>query len=150
MAGWIGPTIALSLAVVALTIVGMAVAALAMIRAATARAESLEREVGELRHELTPALRALTSLTEHGTQVVDAAATEAREYLEMSRRLRGDLDRVVRRSKRRIADFEAVADVVQDEVEDTALELTTALRTVRTGAGMMGRLRRLVRPRRRR
>ena len=65
------------------------------------------------------------------------------------RHVRYDVERGMKRTRERLADFEAVVDIVQEEVEEAALDLTAAIRTVRTGTGVIGRLRRLILPRRR-
>jgi hypothetical protein len=44
----------------------------------------------------------------------------------------------------RLADLDSLYSVVHDEVEDTALDVAAALRTVRRGNGMLGRVRRLL------
>ncbi len=43
-----------------------------------------------------------------------------------SQRIRYDVERGFKRTRQRLADFEAVVDVVQEEVEDAALDLTAA------------------------
>lgn len=150
MAGWIGPTIAISLAIMALSVIGLMLSLVAVLRAARTRVAALERELGDLRRDLAPVLTSATQLAERSRALVTSAEGEANEYLALSRRVRADLERVARRGRRRLADLEAVADVVQEEVEDSALQLTSALRTVRSGAGLVSRLRRLIRPRPRR
>jgi hypothetical protein len=48
-----------------------------------------------------------------------------------------------------LADLDALYEVVHEEVEDTALDVAARVRSLRNGAGMVGRLRRwLVRARR--
>ena len=44
----------------------------------------------------------------------------------------------------KLADLETLYDVVHDEVEDAALDVAAALRSVRRGNGMLGRVRRLL------
>jgi hypothetical protein len=53
------------------------------------------------------------------------------------------------RIQTRLADLETLYDVVHEEVEETALDVASALRTVRTGSGVVARLRRLLVPQRR-
>jgi hypothetical protein len=50
----------------------------------------------------------------------------------------------VDRVQARLEDLEALYDVVHDEVEDTALDVAAGLRTIRSGNGMVGRVRRML------
>lgn len=149
MAGWIGPTMAISLALIAACFLGIAAAVAIALKEAVERGQSLAKELAELRHDLGPTLKALNRLGTGGAEVVELAQEEVREIIYTTRRLRKDVEKSVTRARRRLADFEAVVEVVQEEVEETALDLGAALRTVRTGTGVIGRLRRLVLPRRR-
>lgn len=149
MAGWIGPTMAISLALIAACFLGIAAAVAVTLKEAVERGQSLAKELAELRRELSPTLQALSRLGTGGAEVVELAQEEVREIIHTTRRLRKDVERSVTRARERLADFEAVVEVVQEEVEETALDLGAALRTVRTGTGVIGRLRRLVLPRRR-
>lgn len=144
MPTWVGPTVAISLLVIALCVLGMVLGAIIALREGIERGESLAREVGELRRELAPALQALGRLGKEGAEIADMAKEEVREIVYSARRLRKDVEKGITRTRRRIADFEAVVDVVQDEFEETALDVTSALHTVRTGSGMLGQLRRLI------
>lgn len=149
MAGWIGPTVAISLMLIAICFIGIAVAIGMTVKEAAEQGQSLAKELGELRRELAPTLQALHRLGTGGAEVIDLAQDEMREIIYTTRRLRQDVEKGVRRAQRRLADFEAVVEVVQEEVEETALDFGATLRTVRTGTGMIGRLRRLILPGRR-
>ncbi|MEP6591028.1 MAG: hypothetical protein ABJC19_07580 [Gemmatimonadota bacterium] len=149
MNGWVGPTMAISLVLIAICFLGIAGAVAFTLREALERGQSLARELGELRRELSPTLQALNRLGTGGAEVMELAQEEVREILHTTRRLRRDVEKTVERTRIRLADFEAVVEVVQEEVEETALDFGAALRTVRTGSGVIGRLRRLVLPRRR-
>lgn len=149
MPEWAGVVIAISLAIIALCYLGLVTMALKTIQETVDHSRALGQELTQLRQELTPALRALQRLGTQGAEMVDLAHGEAHELIRTSQRMRYDVERGMKRARERLADFEAVVDVVQEEVEETALDLTAALRTVRTGTGVIGRLRRLILPRRR-
>ncbi len=70
--------------------------------------------------------------------------------VDVAHRVRVDMEAGINRTRQRLADFEAMVDVVQEEVEETALDVTAALHTARSGIGIVGQLRRLIRPRSRR
>jgi uncharacterized protein YhaN len=149
MAGWIAPTIALSLLVIAISLGLATTLMLLTIKESVGKAQSLAREVSQLREDIAPTLASLKKLGEKGYDVAELASQEAREIIDTTRRVRYDIERAVKRTKKRIADFEAVADVVQEEVEAAAIDLTSTLHTLRTGTGMIGQLRKMIRPRRR-
>ena len=74
---------------------------------------------------------------------------EAGAFAHTSRRLRRQVLRGAERIQTRLTDLATLYDVVHEEVEETALDVAAALRTVRTGSGVLGRIRRLLVPRRR-
>ncbi|MGH7524942.1 MAG: hypothetical protein ACREK8_11585 [Gemmatimonadales bacterium] len=149
MPAWIAPVVALSLLVIAIA-AGLLTAMLFItLREAKEHGESLAREVARLRADLAPTLDAVRRLSEKGVDVADLAQEEARQIIETTRRIRYDVERGVKRAKRHLADFEAVVEVAREEIETTVVDVSTALQTARSGVGMIGQLRRLVRPRRR-
>jgi uncharacterized protein YoxC len=142
MPGWIGPTIAISLAVIALAFavigLGTAVVALKVSR----EISGLSKLIARLRGEITPALMAIRRVADTGADLSDEIRDEAKEYLQVSRGVREDLQKGVRQVKRKLDDLDALYEVVHDEVEETALDVAAGLRSVRNGAGMVGRIRR--------
>lgn len=147
--GWVGPTVALSLVAIALAFVVIAMATALVSRKAATEISQLSEELAKLRHELSPALVAMRRVADAGSELSGDVREEIQQYLETSRGLRRDLERGVRRVKHRLADLDALYEVVQEEVEDTALDVVAKVRTVRSGIGMVGRIRRwLVRGRR--
>ncbi len=150
MAGWVGPTIAIALVVMAIATAALTIIVYAVVNEARERSDSLAREVKQLRADIAPTLAAVQRFGEEGLDVAKLAKDEARQIIDTTRRIRYDVERGVKHARRRLADFDAVVEVVQEEVEETALQLTTTLHNVRTGRGMVEQLRQLIRPRRRR
>ena len=106
-------------------------------------------KMARLRSELSPALRALQRVADAGADLSSDVKEEVHQYLATSRVLRKDLEHGVRQLKTRLADLDALYEVVHGEVQDTALDVASRLRTVRTGVRVVSRLRRmLVRSRR--
>jgi len=142
MPAWIGPTVAISLVVIALAFAAIGVAVTLLARTAI-------REVRELREEIAPAISAVRRITDAGADLSGDIKQEVQEYLATSRAVRRDLERGVYEVKSRLADLDALYEVVHEEVEDTALDVAARVRAVRNGAGMVSRIRRwLVRGRR--
>jgi uncharacterized protein YoxC len=142
MPAWVGPTVAISLVVIALAFAAIGVAVALLARSAI-------REVRELREEVAPAISAVRRITDAGADLSGDIKQEVQEYLATSRAVRRDLERGVYQVKSRLADLDALYEVVHEEVEDTALDVAARVRAVRNGAGMVSRIRRwLVRGRR--
>ena len=118
---WVGPTVAISLVVIAVTVVGVAA-----VQAYTAL-----KLVGEAR-KLSAMIRGYQE-----------------DVTQTSRRIRRKLVRGVDNVEAKLADLETLYDLVHEEVEDTALDVAAALRTSREGNGMLGRVRRMIVPSRR-
>lgn len=125
-ATWVGPVGAVSLLVIALSFLAMA-AVLALIGKA-----------------VVETLRSLRDTAAEGRTLVATLREEVDEVVRTSQRVRHDVDRGVRRAKRRLADLDALAEVVQEEVEDTALDVAAKVRSFRSGASVVSRLRRLI------
>lgn len=129
---WVGPTVAVSLVIIAAAFLAIAVAIGLALREAAREMQHLARVVDSLRADLAPALGAANLI-----------GTEAEELVHASRALRTGL-------RDRVANLQAVYDVLEEEIEETALEVAVTLRRLRTVVGWFGRLRRLLGRRRRR
>jgi methyl-accepting chemotaxis protein len=150
MAGWVGPTVAISLLLIALCVVGITLAAAMVFREVQHASKGLTHELAELRHELGPMLNALNRFGDAGADLVETARGEVQELVATSQELRVGVRRTTRRAARRLADLDALLEVMQEEVEETALDAATALRTIREGSGLVGHVGRFLAPRRRR
>lgn len=146
---WVGPTMAISLAVVALSFVAIAVGVLVImsrlvgpIRRATAVLESVQDDVKR-------SLAGVQRITEQAQDLLVIVRQEAGAFAQTSKRLRRQVVRGADRLQAKLEDLETLYDVVHEEVEDTALDVAAALRSVRRGNGMLGRVRRLLVPARR-
>jgi uncharacterized protein YoxC len=142
-AGWVGPTVAISLVIIALAFVAIALASALAAREAAREMRQLSRVMETLRTDLAPALGAVQSMSGEGKRLAAMVGDEAEELVKASRQLREGL-------RERVANLEAIYEVLEEEVEETALDLAVTLRGFRTGAGWFSRLRRLLGGRRRR
>ena len=149
MPGWIGPAVAISLVVIAATYLLIGIVVLMGAKAAMEQSKALGRELAHLRADLAPTLNAVNRLSEKGHDLAVIAESEVKDIIATTRQIRTDVERGVERVKLRLADFEATVEVVQDEIDATVVEVSAALETARAGVGMIGQLRRLIRPRRR-
>jgi predicted PurR-regulated permease PerM len=147
--GWVGPVMAVSLLVVALAFLGIAVGILIVASRLIEPVRQLSRVIQSLQDDLTWTLKGLRQLTEQSQDLLTVVRNEAGAFAHTSRRLRRQVLRGAERIQTRLADLETLYDVVHEEVEETALDVAAALRTVRTGSGVLARIRRLLVPRRR-
>jgi len=133
--GWVGPTAALSLVVIALSFLAIGLSVLLAGLAVKRTLKNLSERLESLRRDFERVLDSVRRVTESATE-------EAQHYLSTSRSIRHDLERGVRRVKARLAELDALYEVVHDEVEETALDVAARVRAVRQGASVVGRLRR--------
>jgi len=146
---WVGPTVAISLAVIALSVLGMAIVVGRSVLTLVAHRKRIAAVFDTLQEDAQQALVAARRLTEQAQDLMVLVRHEAGAFAETSRRVRRKVVRGVDRVEERLADLETLYDVVHDEVEDTALDVAAALRSARQGNGMIGRVRRLLVPSRR-
>ncbi|MEP6689415.1 MAG: hypothetical protein ABJC36_13780 [Gemmatimonadales bacterium] len=141
---WVGPTIAVSLALIALCFLGMAaVLGIAALRL-SAQAKKISAMVDGLQDDVAQALGSVRRLTEQGQDLMVLVRHEAGALAQTSRRLRRKVIRGADRAEEKLADLETLYDLVHGEVEDAALDVAATLRSVRRGNGMLGRVRRML------
>ena len=135
--GWVGPTIAISLVIIALSFLAIAVASALAARQAAHEMHQLAQVMESLRTDIAPALGAVAAVSNEGQRLAGLIGDEAEELVKSSRALREGL-------QSRIQNLEAIYEVLEEEVEETALDLAVTLRSVRSGAGWFGRIRRIL------
>jgi len=149
-AAWVGPTMAISLVFIALSFIVIAVIAVVVGREAAQALDTLSKELSELRSEVQPTLQGVRAMAEEGKGLAAKLNVEAHEIIRTSSEIRHDVRRGVDRVRERLEDLDALAEVMQEELEDTALDVAAKVRGVRSSLSIVGRLRRILRPGRRR
>lgn len=144
MPTWVGPTAAIALVVIAMAFGAMAVALVLVGRRAAEESRALSKELGDLRREIGPTLQAINGLATTGAELGTKVKDEALAVIDTSRQLRRGVVRGARRLRHRLEDLDALYEVVHREVEETALDVAATLRTVRTGASALSRIKRLL------
>jgi outer membrane murein-binding lipoprotein Lpp len=144
--GWVGPTMAISLAIIAASILGLVLVAGVVALRLAGQVRKVGTLVDGLQDDLRQTLTTVRRLTEQGQDLVVLLRHEAGAYAQTGRRLRRKMVRGVDRMESKLTDLETLYDLVHDEVEDTALDVAAALRSARAGNGMLGRVRRLLVP----
>jgi uncharacterized protein YoxC len=125
-AAWVGPVGAISLVVIAVSFVIIATAVALMGKGVAGAVKALQRELAE------------------GRTLVAKLQHEVEAIIQTTQRVRVDVDRGMSRARRRLEDLDTLAEVVQEEVEETALDVASRIRSWRTGTSVIGRLRRLL------
>jgi hypothetical protein len=144
MPGWVGPTMAISLVVIALAFVAIALVVLLGGKAAAKAARGVSEEIAELRRELAPTIQSINRLSDSVADLSGDARKEITSVLRLSRQLRRAIVRGVRRVRGRLEEADALYEVVSGEVEDTALDVAAKLRTLRSGASALSRIKRFL------
>jgi uncharacterized protein YoxC len=143
---WVGPTVAISLAVLALAFLGMGIAvAIAAFRIAE-QVKKVGTLVGGLQDEITATLKGVRNLTEQAQDVMVLVRHETGAFAQTSRRLRRKMVRAVDSIEAKLQDLETLYEVIHDEIESSALDFAAALRSIRRGNGMLSRVRRILVP----
>lgn len=146
---WVGPTVAISLVVIAVTIVGVAAVQAYTALRIVAEVRKVSTMIQGHQEDVTQALAGARRLTDQAQDLLVLVRQEIGAFTQTSRRIRRKLVRGVDNIEAKLTDLETLYDLVHEEVEDTALDVAAALRTSREGNGMLGRVRRLIVPSRR-
>ena len=132
--GWEAVT-AISVAIIALMFVVLAIVALISLR-----------DVGRLLSRLDVFAAVLErdgpAMLESARTVVSSLREEVGRIVATSREVRERIKGTAGSLEERARDFEAVLDVLQDEVEETALDVAAALRATRRGTSLLGAMKR--------
>jgi methyl-accepting chemotaxis protein len=147
--GWVGPVVAVSLAVTAVTLVALVGGILFTLAQLRRPLERLNELLGGVQGDVAETLANVRRVSEQTQDVLAVVRQEAGSFAQAGRRIRRQVLRGADRIQERLEDLESLYEVVHAEVEDTALDVAAALRTARHGNGMIGRLRRLLVPARR-
>ena len=89
-----------------------------------------------------PAIQSLRAMIDEASSVVTTVKSEVNGLAETSKDIRKRTERAARSIEDRLHDIETLVDVVQEEVEDTALDVAAALRTTRRGGKLFKRMKR--------
>ncbi|HYT03786.1 MAG TPA: hypothetical protein VEM13_02740 [Gemmatimonadales bacterium] len=120
---WVAVVTALSLAVLALAAIAIALSSVVAALGVRAFLRVLQDLAG-------PALGDVR-------QLVGTIRAEAEGLVGTSRDLRGRIVKAADAAEARLADLDALVEVVQEEVETTALDVAATFRTLRRGLSMI-------------
>lgn len=144
--GWVGPTMAISLGIIALSFIAIAAGVVVAALRIAAQVRKVGDVVAKVQDDVGRTVKTVRQMTEQGQEILGVVRSEAGAFAHTSRRVRHKIDRGVDRIEAKVQDLEALYEVVHDEVEDTALDVAATLRAARSGDGMVGRVRRILIP----
>jgi len=142
----VGPVAAISLAVLALSFLGLAVAVAVVAFKVAGQVRKVSTLVDGLQDDVARTLKSLRRRTGQSQDLMVLVRHEAGAFAQTARGLRRKTVRAADRIEIKLEELETLYDVVHDEVEGAALDAAAALRSVRRGNGMLGRVRRFLVP----
>src|SRR5438477_13190577 len=131
---WVAVVTGVSLAVLALAAIAIALSSVIAVLAC----RPFRRTLGHLAGPAVSDVR----------QLVATIRTEADGLVGTSRELRGRIVKAADAAETRLADLDALFEVVQEEVETTTLDVAATLRNVRRGLAVLDWGRRAIKRRR--
>jgi methyl-accepting chemotaxis protein len=140
--GWAEALTAVSTAAIALAIIVGCIAVVFLLKDARRLIGELESLTKKIDEEGKPAIESFRTMIADASTVVTKVKTEVDGLADTSRVIRKRAERAAASIDDRLHDIEALVDVVQQEVEDVALDITAALRTTRRGGKLFKRMRR--------
>ena len=141
---WVGTVTAVSLVLIALSFVTIAVGALIAFKKSQDALKLMAHVLQGLDDDLIPAFRSLREMADKGKGVADVVKNEADAFARTGRRLRRRVRNGADRIEERLQDLDALYEVVHEELEEAALSMATLVRTVRTGGGVLQRIKRFL------
>lgn len=135
--GWAEVVTAISTAIIACGVVAAGVVVVVTMNEFRALARSVQRVAEMLERDARPALDSARRLVDDTQHVVSSVRREAEDIVHSSQDVRERMQRLLQRTEERLQDLDALIDVVQYEVEETALDVAAALRTTRRGGTVL-------------
>lgn len=141
--GWVPVVTAIATAVLALIALGAVFSAVPLLRQASRASAALERFLVSIERDSRPLLENARSLISETNQVALKVRSEIDGVIETSRDIRTRVGNAVDATEDRLLDLEALLDVLQEEMEDTVLDVAAALRTTRRGSAILRSMKRV-------
>ena len=129
--GWVGPTMAVSLVVIALSFVVIAGAVLFGALAVRAQARKLREHLSGFEEDARRAMRSVRRATRNTAEASQVLKEQAYHFARTGKRVRARLDDVTELVHQRVGEVDALYEVVAGEVEEAALDVATSVRTLR-------------------
>ncbi len=139
---WAETLTAIATATIAVVLITWSIGLLLLFAELRRLASTGTRVIDSLDRDVRPVLDSVRSVTKDAEHLVTTVRGEVDGFAGTSRHIRSQVEYAADSVQDRLRNLEALLDVVQDEVEDTALDFAAALRTTRRGGGVIRRMRR--------
>lgn len=140
--GWAEALTAVSTATIAVFVMAVCVGVLFLLRHIRKLLSTLEDLTKTFEKDGKPAIQSVRGLIDDASSVMATVKTEVDDLADTSKGIRKRAENVAASLDDRFRDIEALVDVVQEEVEDTALDVAAAMRTTRRGGKLFKRMKR--------
>ncbi len=138
--GWAPVVTAIAAAIIAVIALGLVLFAVPLLRQASRTSAALERF---LERDSRPLLENARSVVSEASQIASKLRSEIDGVIETSQDIRGRVKNAVDATEDRLLDLEALLDVLQEEMEDTVLDVAAAVRTTRRGSAVLRTMKRV-------
>ncbi|MCU0619909.1 MAG: hypothetical protein MUC69_00220 [Gemmatimonadales bacterium] len=129
--GWVGPTMAISLVVIALSFFTIAAAIVAAALGVSRQARRMREELASLRTDAQRAMKSVRRAARNAADASEVLREQAELFAHSGARLRGRLEEVTDVVHQRVDDFDAVAEVALGELEDAVVGVASSARRLR-------------------
>lgn len=146
---WAAAVTAIATVIIALVLTVGAVALVRWLGEMHRLGQAVKQQLERLQYEARPALDSARAITRDAEKLVASVRAEVEGFAGASKEVRDRLTRVADAMEERLGDIESVVDMVQYEVEETALDVAAALRTTRRGTSVLRAMKRAFLGRRR-
>ena len=139
---WPAVLTAISTTVIAIAAVGVGLMAMPLLRQSTRTAAALQSLSDRLERDSGPLLDTARSVANDAREVSAKLRREMENVVDVSTDVRQRVLTATDAAEERLLDLQALLDVFQDEIEDTVLDVSAALRTTRRGTAILGSMKR--------
>lgn len=139
---WPEVVTAISTAIIALIALAVGVVFVMLLRRLMTFMGTLDRVVQSLDRDVRPMIDSVKTMVNDSTRVVGKVRAEVESIAETTHDVHRRVLRGIDETDERLRDLGALLDVIQEEVEDTVLDIGAALRTTRRGTGILKSVRR--------
>ena len=141
--GWEPVVTAIATAILAVIALGFIILAVPPMRQASRTIAALERLLVSIERDSRPLLEQARSMVSEANRVALKLRSEIDGVVETSQDIRTRVGNAVDATEDRLLDLEALLDVLQEEMEDTVLDVAAALRTTRRGSAVLRAMKRV-------
>jgi uncharacterized protein YoxC len=142
--GWPVVVIAVATSVMALAVLVLLVGMTAALRQLGALSRQMTGVLEAMQRDATPTIETVRRTAEEAGRVAVVIREEVQGLSGTSREIRERVERTAARLEERFIEFDTLLDVLQEELEETVLDVAALLRTTRRGAGLLRGVRRVL------